>query len=268
MSLPVRRSRLATSVVSRAADHADWKIINQIVTEISPPKRGTVTYTFVNGFDVPSSVKYTPFPGQSGIDTWTYQGTGALGSTTVRTATVSILNADGTQSTALDLNQHGLTGSWYEPATSGQGVEVEIFPDLATAGTGVAQVSWFTFDATTGGADRQRWYTLGGQDVEPDSRRSRSPSTATPAATSSRRRSPHRRGRGHREPELRYLRRQRLARLHLYRRLRPHRLRSRSPVSPRTSLATPAPRDRPTPTSPSPATGSIRPRPDRASPSK
>ena len=30
--------------------------------------------------------------------------------------------------TILDLNQHGLTGSWYEPATSGQGVEVEVFP--------------------------------------------------------------------------------------------------------------------------------------------
>ena len=64
---------------------------------------------------------------------------------------------------AFSLNQHGLTGSWYEPATSGQGVEVEIFPDLAAPGTGVAQVSWFTFDATAGGADHQRWYTLGGQ---------------------------------------------------------------------------------------------------------
>ncbi len=152
-------------IVSGADLHADWKIINQIVT-VSPPKRGTVTYTFVNGFDVPSAVKYTPFPGQSGIDTWTYQGTGSLGSTTVRTATVSILNADGTPgtpSTAPDLNQHGLTGSWYQPATSGQGVEVEIFPDLAAPGTGIAQVSWFTFDATAGGADQQRWYTLGGQ---------------------------------------------------------------------------------------------------------
>ncbi len=65
---------------------------------------------------------------------------------------------------AFSLNQHGLTGSWYEPATSGQGVEVEIFPDLAAPGTGDrAGRSWFTFDATAGGADRQRWYTLGGQ---------------------------------------------------------------------------------------------------------
>lgn len=62
-----------------------------------------------------------------------------------------------------DLNQHGLTGSWYEAATSGQGVEVEVFPDMMAAGTGLAQVSWFTYD-TAGGADpdHQRWYTLSG----------------------------------------------------------------------------------------------------------
>ncbi len=47
---------------------------------------------------------------------------------------------------ALDLNQHGLTGSWYDAATSGQGVEVEVFPDLSAPGTGFAQVSWFTYD--------------------------------------------------------------------------------------------------------------------------
>jgi len=61
-----------------------------------------------------------------------------------------------------DLDQYGLTGSWYEPATSGQGIEVEIFPDLASPGTGLAQVSWFTYDVAAGGADHQRWYTASG----------------------------------------------------------------------------------------------------------
>ena len=66
-------------------------------------------------------------------------------------------------SAALDLNQHGLSGSWYEPATGGQGLEIETFPDLVAPGTGFIFVSWFTFDYTTsGGADRQRWYTLSG----------------------------------------------------------------------------------------------------------
>src|SRR5207342_184819 len=64
--------------------------------------------------------------------------------------------------TGPDLDQHGLTGSWYQAATSGQGFEVEIYPDLTAPGTGLAQVSWFTFDTTVGGADHQRWYTLSG----------------------------------------------------------------------------------------------------------
>ncbi|HWZ72928.1 MAG TPA: hypothetical protein VN326_15840 [Casimicrobiaceae bacterium] len=61
----------------------------------------------------------------------------------------------------VDLNQHGLTGSWYEAVTGGQGLEVEIFPDRSP-GTGLAQVSWFTYDSVIGGADHQRWYTLSG----------------------------------------------------------------------------------------------------------
>ena len=57
-----------------------------------------------------------------------------------------------------DLDQHGLTGSWYEAATSGQGVEIEVFPDHIAQGVGVLQGSWFTFDnAASGGADHGRW---------------------------------------------------------------------------------------------------------------
>jgi hypothetical protein len=65
-------------------------------------------------------------------------------------------------SAAPDLNQHGWTGSWYESATSGQGLEVEVFPDHVAPGTGLVQVSWFTYDTAVGGADHQRWYTLSG----------------------------------------------------------------------------------------------------------
>ena len=62
-----------------------------------------------------------------------------------------------------DLDQHGLTGSWYQPVTSGQGIELEVFPDLVAPGTGFLQGAWFTFDAPpAGGADRQRWYTFSG----------------------------------------------------------------------------------------------------------
>lgn len=61
-----------------------------------------------------------------------------------------------------NLNQRGLTGSWYQPSTSGQGIEVEIFPNLTAGANGVIQVSWFTYDSVAGGGERQRWYTLGG----------------------------------------------------------------------------------------------------------
>ena len=36
---------------------------------------------------------------------------------------------------AVDLTQHGLTGSWYEPATSRQGLEIEVYPGLGGAGS-------------------------------------------------------------------------------------------------------------------------------------
>jgi hypothetical protein len=63
-----------------------------------------------------------------------------------------------------DLNQHGLTGSWYEAATSGQGVEIEVYPN-SMSGTGSTFVSWFTYDTVAGGEDHQRWYTAQGSVV-------------------------------------------------------------------------------------------------------
>jgi len=65
---------------------------------------------------------------------------------------------------APNIDQQGLTGSWYQPVTSGQGIEIEVFPDMLGLGTGYLQGGWFTFDAaTSGGADHGRWYTFGGK---------------------------------------------------------------------------------------------------------
>jgi len=64
---------------------------------------------------------------------------------------------------ALDLDQHGFTGSWFEAATSGQGIELEVFPRLVAVDTAFVQGAWFTFDAGAGGADHQRWYTFDGK---------------------------------------------------------------------------------------------------------
>jgi hypothetical protein len=59
-------------------------------------------------------------------------------------------------------DQHGFTGSWYEAATSGQGIEVEVYPSSTN---GLMFVSWFTYDTAAGGADHQRWYTALGSMV-------------------------------------------------------------------------------------------------------
>jgi len=102
-------------------------------------------------------------------------------------------NFAGTSAPGIEFNQQGLTGSWYEPATSGQGFEVEVFPDFVGPGVGLTQVSWFTFDTVSGGADRQRWYTLSGsvQNGQPTAsltiyRNSGGISTVAPSRTASR----------------------------------------------------------------------------------
>jgi hypothetical protein len=62
----------------------------------------------------------------------------------------------------IDLDQQGLTGSWYDPRTSGQGFMVEVVPDILSPGKGIVHGSWLTYDNVVGGAERQRWYTLSG----------------------------------------------------------------------------------------------------------
>ncbi|TLY52693.1 MAG: YncE family protein, partial [Gammaproteobacteria bacterium] len=61
---------------------------------------------------------------------------------------------------AVNLNQRGLTGSWYNPSTSGQGFEFEVSADSGAAGQGSLFGGWFTYDTTAAGG--RRWYTLQG----------------------------------------------------------------------------------------------------------
>ena len=88
-------------------------------------------------------------------------GSGTIASANVTNVTVTC-SAITTPGGAPDLNQHGLTGAWYEPATSGQGFGLEVFQNR-TSGTGQIFVTWFTFDTVAGGAERQRWYTAQGE---------------------------------------------------------------------------------------------------------
>lgn len=63
---------------------------------------------------------------------------------------------------ALDINA-GMDGSWFEPATSGQGFFVDSFPD--PEGGDFIFVSWFTYGDDT--ASGQRWLTAQGNFVGP-----------------------------------------------------------------------------------------------------
>ncbi len=72
----------------------------------------------------------------------------------------SIFKGTGVVGDTVNSNQHGFTGSWYNPGTAGQGIEIEVYPDLAGFGKGVLFGGWFTFDVTTSGG--QRWYAMQG----------------------------------------------------------------------------------------------------------
>lgn len=60
-----------------------------------------------------------------------------------------------------DLNQRGLSGTWYNPQTSGQGFVMEVAPDFYGSGKGALFAGWYTYDTSAAGG--QRWYTLQGQ---------------------------------------------------------------------------------------------------------
>lgn len=63
--------------------------------------------------------------------------------------------------TEFNPNQAGLTGSWYNPATSGQGLLLQVFPDQLGDGKGQLFAGWFTYtDPAPGSAV---WYTLQGE---------------------------------------------------------------------------------------------------------
>jgi hypothetical protein len=77
-------------------------------------------------------------------------------------ASLVVLTMPTAHGAGIDLHRHELTGAWYEPRTSVQGFQVEVFPDVMSPGNGVVHASWLTYDNVVGGAERQRWYTLTG----------------------------------------------------------------------------------------------------------
>jgi len=91
------------------------------------------------GFDPPSQAIYKPFPGKSGVDTWTYKGVAVPAhagfDTTIRTASVVIAPA---------ANAPNYTALWWKsPADSERGWGL----NLVHQGD-VLFATWFTYGAT------------------------------------------------------------------------------------------------------------------------
>jgi hypothetical protein len=104
-------------------------------------------------------VRFQPAPGFVGTASIQYVVRGANGGSS-NAATISVSVG---LSAAFDLNRQGLTGSWFQMATAGQGVELQVYPDLIAPGIGFLQGAWFTYDyKAAGGAASQRWYTFSG----------------------------------------------------------------------------------------------------------
>lgn len=70
-----------------------------------------------------------------------------------------VQNADA-QAGAVNPDQFGLAGAWYDPATSGQGLVIAAYPDVGGAGKGLLAAGWYTYDTSAVGG--QRWYSLQG----------------------------------------------------------------------------------------------------------
>lgn len=60
----------------------------------------------------------------------------------------------------VNLDQRGLGGVWYDPANSGSGFLLDVFPDFGGPGQGLLAASWYTFNF--GVPETQAWYTLQG----------------------------------------------------------------------------------------------------------
>jgi hypothetical protein len=69
----------------------------------------------------------------------------------------------GTARPQIPMAQEGLTGSWYYPQESGQGLQFQIVPDDDAPNEATLFGSWFTYDTTAGDEGSQRWYSMQGR---------------------------------------------------------------------------------------------------------
>jgi len=67
----------------------------------------------------------------------------------------------GTALGSVNVNQEGLSGTWYNPATSGQGMQFQFAPDDSNPAEGNLFGAWYTYDVVASpDASSQRWYSV------------------------------------------------------------------------------------------------------------
>ena len=142
---------------------AGFAALNLVAPDYTVPNgfipRGGGKLDYASGTD---EVTFTALP-TDGATAVNRNGQPVAATPTNFAGATATLSASVPPPTSPDLNQHGLTGSWFEAATSGQGIELEVFPNLIAPGTSLIQGAWFTFDgAPAGAADRERWFTFNG----------------------------------------------------------------------------------------------------------
>ena len=147
-----RNVLVATAGLAAQGIAADYTIPNGFI----PLGGGNLNYANVDFIAIPA----LPTDGATAVDR---NGAPTPATPTNFAGATITLMASPPPPTTPDLNQHGLTGSWFKAATNGQGIELEFYPNLPTAGTSTIQGAWFTFDVPpAGAADHDRWYTFSG----------------------------------------------------------------------------------------------------------
>ena len=148
------RTTLTAKLIAGKALIADPGSSNGTVT-ITNDQGKSVCYIRIDGTGTGSCDVLLP-GGTTTTLTGGYSGTPNIAPASAQFSKTTPLTVSG------NLDQHGWTGTWYNPATSGQGIVFEVYPDIGGIGTGLFGGGWFTFDTASGGEDKKRWYTLTG----------------------------------------------------------------------------------------------------------
>ncbi len=162
-------STVALSATPNPATSGQAVALTATVNSSGPTPTGTVTFnadgaTLVATSLVSGIATYSTAALSVGTHTLTATYSGDAGNNASTSPSVSVvINPSSTPATSINLNQFGLAGTWYQPATSGQGLYLTVFPDNRGPGVGTLFAGWYTFDAgSAGGEEKQRWYTLQG----------------------------------------------------------------------------------------------------------